>query len=139
MNKSTKVYELMSKYIIVGDKNHTFSQVCQLFLEKKLHHLPIVDENDKLIGIISSYDVLHTYKYGMPIYQNNLNEHLDETVELEQIMTANPITILPTDTIGDAAILFVRYGIHALPVVEDGRILCIITNNDLIQHFAANG
>ena len=47
MRKSTKIYELMSKYVIVGDKNHTFSEVCQLFLEKKLHHLPIVDENDK--------------------------------------------------------------------------------------------
>ena len=120
MQKSTKISQIMSDNVIVALPGHTFSQVCRLFLEMGMHHLPVVDANDSVIGIISS----------------TLDTHLSIT----QLMTANPATLTAADTIGNAAELFVQLNIQALPIVDaNNKVIGIISNRDLIRQFATLG
>lgn len=140
MQKGVKITEVMSHHVIVATAAHTFSQVCDLFLEFNLHHLPVVDENEKVIGIISSYDVLRTYNAEAPKLSSWSKDALNEAFKLTDIMTPSPSTIEEDETIGHAAEIFTNKGIQSLPVVDaDGKIKGIITVRDIVKQFAVYG
>lgn len=140
MIKSTKVSEIMSNNIIVANESHKFSQVCRLFLEFNLHHLPVVDANNKIIGIISSSDALRLYCYESPIIGSADPDVLDSKLPLSGMMTPNPFTISADDTIGYAAEMMVKYHVQSLPVAdESGVVIGIVTSRDLVKEFALYG
>lgn len=140
MQKSIKISQIMTDNVIVARTNHSFSQVCRLFLEMGMHHLPVVDANDSIIGIISSYDVLKAYRYSVPDFPDCDDATLDRHLSVTQLMTANPATLTPSDTIGNAAELFVQLNIQALPIVDaDNKVIGIISNRDIIRQFATLG
>lgn len=140
MQKSIKISQLMTDNIIVARLSHTFSQVCRLFLEFSLHHLPIVDDSDRVIGIISMTDVLKAYRYLATDLPDLSDEALDKHLLISHLMTPNPVTLEATDTIGNAAELFVQLHIQALPIVDgDKKIVGIITTRDIVRQFAILG
>jgi CBS domain-containing protein len=140
MQKSVKLSEVMSRHVIVATAAHTFSQAGQLFLEFNLHHLPIVDEEDKVIGIISSYDILRTYRSEVAKLSSVSEAEVDAKFKLIDIMTPSPITITEDETIGHAAEIFTNKGIQSLPVVdENGKIKGILTVRDIVKQFAVYG
>lgn len=132
MEKGTPVSAIMTKKVVVANVNNKFTQVRKLFLEFNLHHLPVT-ENDVVIGMISTRDVLKAYQdIGSKIKVLD-DKVLDNKILLADIMTKNPDTIGPMDSIKKAAEMFVKKKYHALPVVEDGKIRGIISSNDLIK------
>ncbi|QQS29788.1 MAG: CBS domain-containing protein [Sphingobacteriales bacterium] len=140
MQKSVKISEVMSHHVIVATAAHTFSQACQLFLEFNLHHLPIVDESDKVVGIISSYDVLRTYNAEVAKSSTVSEAEVNAKFKLADIMTSDPVTITEDETIGHASEIFINKGIQSLPVVdENGKIKGIITVRDIVKQFATYG
>ncbi|OWY23697.1 CBS domain-containing protein [Sphingobacteriales bacterium UPWRP_1] len=140
MQKGTRITEVMSHHVIVATASHTFSQACRLFLEFNLHHLPVVDEEDHVLGIISSYDVLRIYNTEVAKLTNVSEDALDEKFKLADIMTASPVTISLDENIGHAAEIFTNRGIQSLPVVDgSGKIKGIITVRDLVKQFAIYG
>ncbi|MFN8311099.1 MAG: CBS domain-containing protein [Chitinophagales bacterium] len=137
MNTSLPVATIMSKNVVVANQFHNFSQVLTLFSEFPIHHLPIVDVNNKLIGIISSNDIMRLFRN--PKYSDvKLNaQELDAIVNLPDIMTPNPISVSPKDTIKKAARIFAENKFQALPVVSDGEIVGILSVKDMVELVAA--
>ena len=133
MFKSTAVSHIMSKKVVVANLNNKFTQVRKLFLEFKLKHLLITEDNDKVIGIISTHDVLRAYKELTDRIKVVDDKVLDHEIKLSDIMTPNPETINPDDTVEFAAKKFSQNKYHALPVTEDGIVRGIVTTNDLIK------
>lgn len=98
-----------------------------LLESRNIHHLPVV-ENGKLVGIISSSDLL---KIQFP--DNGSASHEDVTVA--RIMTANPVVLDAQASLRDAATKLLQGRFHALPVVNPDRTLVgIVTTSDLIDH-----
>jgi acetoin utilization protein AcuB len=92
----------------------------------------VVDRHNGLVGIVTMSDILRT----MPLFfqSADLTTDLllnDQTVS--QIMTTDPITIAPNDTVRDAAELMLEYQISGLPVIEDGRLVGVITESDIFR------
>ncbi|HMS52507.1 MAG: CBS domain-containing protein [Sphingobacteriales bacterium] len=140
MNKNTKVKLVMSDTVIIANRASTFSQVCKLFLQYNLHHLPIVNDEDVVVGIISSTDVLRAYQNKVPAFNTQDESVLDSKISLDSIMTPGPITLDPEDTIGVAAEIFATHKLQALPVVTaNNTIIGILTVRDLVRYFAING
>ena len=140
MQKSIKIGQIMTDNVIVANPGHSFSQVCRLFLEMGIHHLPVVDADGVCIGIISSHDVLKAYRYSTSELSAFDDATLDSHLSIERLMTPNPVTLLKTDTIGNAAELFVQLKIQALPIVDaNNKVIGIISNNDLMREFATLG
>jgi len=81
--------------------------------------VPVIKDG-QIVGIITRKDLLRKP---------------DET-QLGLLMTPNPITIGPGETIADAARLMIRHGIRRLPVVEDGRLVGLLSVSDLILAIA---
>lgn len=129
----TKVKHLMSRQVVVASTDHTYSQVSEFFARFAIHHIPIM-EDDKVIGIISAKDIIKSFYNYMKMHGFCVNkEDLDNELSLVAIMTPNPITIHPEDSLDTAAKIFIDNRFHCLPVVNDDKVVGIITTKDIAK------
>ncbi len=96
----------------------TLSAAQALMQRERLHQLPVV-EKGALIGILTERD-LHAH-----------SGYLERT-KVDAAMTCPAITVAPQETAADAARLLIEREINALPVVEEGRLVGIVTRTDLL-------
>ena len=136
MDFNDPVSTVMSKSVVVANQFHNFSDVLELFSKHGMHHLPIVDGSNKIVGIISSNDLMKIF--SDPKYRNlRLNiEEADKVINIVDIMTPDPVTISPKDTIKQAAKLFAEKRFLVVPVVENGEIMGILSVKDIIHSIA---
>ena len=130
MKLDTTVSEIMSQATIVTNRKTTISEVKKLFHKYHMHHIPVI-ENNEVIGIISSNDIL----------QAALKAQLDDEPIFpkyaEDIMQTEVISIKPDASIKQAADFFSKCTFHSLPVIDEKQILVgILTTTDLIQFLA---
>ena len=115
-----RVREVMHKQTLRTIKpNETVAFGKELFRRYDVHHLLVMDGRD-LVGIVADRD-LADQREDLPI---------------EKLMISPPITIPPDEHIRKAAALMSGQVIGSLPVVEDGKVLGIITTYDLISLIA---
>ncbi len=134
MKKNESLNRIMTTDPKTIRQNEPVSRVRQIFEEKHIHHLPVV-EGQKLVGIISSSDLLRA-SFGAFGNQDDrgLDAMLDHTYTIPDLMQRNPVTIGSGQTVREAAEILVSSGFHSLPVVDDGRLTGIVTSTDLIQY-----
>lgn len=133
MNKNTPIFYIMSKNLVVASLNTKFTNIQQLFLEYKVHHLPVM-EGDKLLGMISSSDVMKAYAEVVPKMKHIDEESLNKTLKVEDMMTPNPETVGSGDPIRKAAKIFAEGKFQSLPVVDKGVVKGLVTTTDLIDY-----
>lgn len=109
--------------------------VRNIFEQRPFHHLPVTGESGNLLGIISRED-FHKVMYVLAVEEEKAGEalHLPEALLAEDIMTKYPLHLDPEDTIGLAADIFLANKFHALPIVEDGQLVGILTSHDLLAY-----
>ncbi|MDA0793260.1 MAG: CBS domain-containing protein [Bacteroidetes bacterium] len=134
MKKREPVSHIMTADPYVLQLNDGLTQAEILFKKHKVRHLPVVS-GDKIVGILSQTD-LARISFVDSYDPNNLS--VDTTVyslfSLEQIMVRNPTSISPDTLIKDAAEIFLKAEFHALPVVQDKKLVGILTTTDLIKY-----
>ena len=96
-------------------------EIAHLMLESDIYHLPVFQDN-KLVGIVRDDDLLKR------IVEEQLGNE-----QVSNFMSSQPITISPDDNIGKVVKLFKEKDISRLPVVEDGKIVGIVTVRDLLE------
>lgn len=135
--KQAPLSSIMSTNVVVANDTHKLSQVIDLFSNFRVHHLPMVDDNNKLIGIISSNDLMKIFtndKYNS--LMNDL-EVLDRHVKLSEIMTPAPRALSPESTVGDALDIFAEKKFLALPITRNNEVVGIISIKDVVDFLSA--
>ena len=126
MMLSKKVKEIMTSDVVTTTSDVDVVFAFEKLMENKISSLPVV-EDDKLIGIITATDVGH----------NLILDKYELSTNVEKIMITPVITISPENTLEDAIKVMkdnVSSGIlNQLPVVEDGKLVGIISDGDIIQ------
>lgn len=138
MSLTKPVSAIMTVNPVVANKFHNFSQVLRLFTEFPVHHLPIVDGNNQLIGIVSSNDLPkvflqlcnRTEKVTMDF------DAIDNAINIADIMTKNPISVSSSETIGNALKIFAEKKFMALPVVDNGVLVGILSAKDVMAYIS---
>jgi acetoin utilization protein AcuB len=127
---------IMTASPVVGNPSNKFSQVLRLFTEFPVHHLPIVDETSKLIGIISSNDLPKVFLSlcNRPEPLKMTMDVFDQEIKITDLMTLDPVTINSTDPISKAAEIFASRKFMALPVVDNGVLLGIVSLKDVVAY-----
>lgn len=139
MDRSIKYY--MVKEPIVIKHSESLIQVIELFESTKVSHVIVVDASDEVIGIISNSDLLHIMKYisHQTSGDTYTKKYLKGTAA-STIMTENPICLKPDDAIVYATELFLQKEFHALPVVDSGEPVGIMTAYDIMKaYYQENG
>ncbi|HHS96060.1 MAG TPA: CBS domain-containing protein [Phaeodactylibacter sp.] len=135
MNPNITIEKIMTESTLSVKAKDSLKTIDDIFNKFPFHHIPVVNDELEVIGIISKTDV-HTFLKKLT-EESSGKYYAQVTIEntkAEDIMTPDPYVIDPDDTIGLAADIFLANTIHALPVVEMGKLTGIITTHDLLQY-----
>lgn len=150
-----KIRDIMTPEVITIGPQMSIKEVMLLFAKHKISGAPVVDENHKIIGVVSEADVLKVIKTknrelkmvypSIPIMgisfievekQKEVFEALSEVshVKISDIMSRHVITVQATDSIEEVIPVMVKQKINRVPVVEkDGTLVGIVTRGDILK------
>lgn len=142
------VQDLMTRPAISVRSETPLKHVARLLVEHRISGLPVVDADDRVIGVVSEADFLLKEQDPDLLVRRPLARILGESkatrAQIAKInagtagaaMTSPAVTILPTRRIAEAAAKLTANRINRLPVVdESGRLLGIVTRADLLRAF----
>lgn len=131
---STSVDQIMSTNVLMAHIDFNFAEISRLFFQMDIHHLPVLGANDQLIGIVSSNDVLKAFNQYLSAIRPSDEKTINEIFSIFDVMTPNPVTISSDTTVTEAAKMFTENNIHCLPVVENGKVIGIVTTRDIVRY-----
>lgn len=134
-SRHTPLSAVMARPVVTLQVHDRSSAVDLLMQHHAIHHLPVL-EGDVLRGVISQRDLyrsmLSTVYYGQ--HEREQQDFLDRCTDISGIMTPDPLTLGPQDTLGDAVRLMRGRSIGCVPVVDGrNRLLGIVTESDLLR------
>jgi len=118
------ILKCKQKELVTALPTTTIRQAMELLIENKISSLPVVDENQKLVGIISDKDIFKK------IYKTEGDYRI---FTVGQLMTTNLIVGLAEDELPYIAGLMTNNRIRHIPIVEQDRIIGIISVGDIVK------
>lgn len=111
----------------------SIAEASALMKREKVHRLPVLDKDKKLVGIISEKDIL--YASPSPVSSLSIHEmaYLLSQLTVKKIMTRDVVTIAKDTTVEEAARLMVDQDLSCLPVLEEGKLIGIVSKSDLFK------
>lgn len=116
-----QIWNVMTPNVATASPKDKLSKAYELMQTRHFRRLPVVEEG-KLIAIVTDRDVRQHWGY------------LDSTL-VSAAMTADPLTISPNVTVEDATRLMLEHQIGGLPVVDNGKLIGIVTSSDVMKAF----
>ncbi len=129
-----KVKEIMSPDPVVLTVNDELSLASDIMNLGRIRHLPVV-EGSRLVGILSQRDLFRASLASVldKDYDKN-REHL-KSIKIKEIMVKDVISITPETSLEKAGKILLRQKIGCLPVVDDDRLVGLVTETDLLTFF----
>ncbi len=127
----------MTRDVITIREDATVLDAKQTLEKYHIHHLPVVDEARRLIGVVTDRDVRSALPSDVLSDEETARER-ERVLKLKvaEIMTRNPVAVSPSHTLEDVLLLMERMPVGAFPVItEDRTIVGIISTRDLIRAF----
>ncbi len=127
--------EIMSTPPIVVKINDHFSRVVELFQNKRIRHLPVVNQESLLVGLITERDL---YQIQSPRHLEDGSLYYDpevlNAIEIYAVMRKDPFFLHPDDTLAKAIAPMVDHKYGCIPIVsKEKKIEGIITQYDLLK------
>jgi acetoin utilization protein AcuB len=139
MNLAEKVSTIMTKDVITLHPKDNLKSAGEIFEKNNIHHIPII-EAGHLVGILSKSDFL-LFQRGYQVNKDpkGVDDVRNELFEVGLIMTKGIAKISPDDRINTALEIFTINRFHALPVVDDEKLVGILTTYDILKKLAEEG
>jgi len=120
----------MKRALVTVTAGATLEEAARLLKAHRIHHLPVVEEGNRLLGIVSDTDLRNATLGGM--FGGADGGDSGRPVTVGEIMTRDVVTLRPGDTLDDAMLVLTHERIGALPVVEGDRLVGIVTKADIL-------
>ncbi|SFI08122.1 CBS domain-containing protein [Tindallia magadiensis] len=152
MQDELKAKDIMVKDVMTVTEDQTVDQVIQLLMDHNISGLPVVDEDNHVVGIVTEGDLIYrSKKLEIPRYFTILDSYIffDNTKKVEdqirkmvgyrvkEIMTKEVIVVDIEDTVEDIATTMTRKNINRVPVTKEGKLVGIVTRRDIIRAYAS--
>lgn len=144
--------DLMTKSVVSVGPDTSLLDVYRLFVGEQIHGAPVVDEEERVIGVISSSDLLRAVEeerdtavasseylrelleFSGPDWGRGLTDFQDRLTQLTaaDVMTAGAVTVRRDTPISEVARVLRERGIHRAWVEQDGRLSGVISTFDLL-------
>ncbi|HIH36437.1 MAG TPA: CBS domain-containing protein [Methanocellales archaeon] len=122
METKMSVREIMTREVITAEKDMKASEAGERMIKQKIGSLIVTEMGDP-IGVVTERDLV------LKIISKDMKP---SSVTLKDIMTQPLITIEPDESVSEAARKMVRLNIRRLPVIENGKLVGIVTDTDMI-------
>jgi acetoin utilization protein AcuB len=129
------VAKRMMRNPVFVDENDSMKKAMDLLKDREIRHLPVLKDGEKLVGIVTERDIKQASPSPATALEIREIYYLLDKVKVKQIMTRRPYTISSTAPIEEAALIMREKRIGCLPVVEEGRLVGILTETDILDAF----
>lgn len=131
------VSERMSTNLITAKSDLKIAEAQELMQSKGIRHLPVIDDQGKLAGVVSDRDMRSAMPSTLlkkPDYEQTLAKVMD--CPISNIMTKEPVKIYVYYTIQDVLLIMRKFKVGAVPVIDDdGYLKGILSTRDLLSAF----
>lgn len=131
------VKDRMTPNPIVVTPDTTHKQAAELMREHKIHHLPVVNKEGKLVGIVVEEDLLAAQPSPATTLSIYEIHGLLSRLKIKEIMSHPVHSTTPDCPLEEAARLMLENGIGCLPIMENDKVIGIITDADIFQSLVA--
>ncbi|SFA75138.1 CBS domain-containing protein [Lentibacillus halodurans] len=147
-----KINDFMITDVISVQKNIKIKELLRTLVKYKIGGVPVVDENNRLRGMISDGDVIrYLQPNGRTIYdafsmvfvnkQEDFKQKIESSIDhhSEKIMKKNVYTVNPDDHMEEALSIFSNYHFKKIPVVDhETKVVGVISRGDIIRFISTN-
>jgi len=134
MKKNEPISNLMTKDVVTLNLTDSLYSAEKRMKVNHIRHMPVVDD-EKLIGLLSLSDLQRISFIDAYSKEGTEDTPVYNMLSIKDMMIKEPISIYPSTTILEASKLLASKEFHSLPVVEDGKLVGIITTTDLLNFF----
>ena len=140
--------EIMTSDVIKISSSASIGEAVSLLREHTISGLPVVDNENRLVGVITGGDVLRSIQQrAQKVYHTLLGPThvvIDEEVwrkdrdqllqqSVAKMMSRSPITVTPDTPVGEIADLMLRQSIRRVFVIDQSRMIGVVTRNDIVR------
>ncbi len=143
-----KAKDIMTRDVITVRRDTPISQLSHLFIQHGINGVPVVDDDGKLVGIVTQGDLIEQNKnlhiptvitlFDAVLFLESEKKFEDDVKKLtgtkvEDIYNKKVVTVTSETDIADITTIMAEKEIHTLPVVDDGKLTGVIGKLDLIK------
>ena len=133
-----RVKSIMHTKLVTVSADDSLDTVDDIMNLGHVRHLPVVKAGE-LVGVVSHRDLLRASLSSISNVGLDEKKAFLNSIRIKEVMNRRLVTIGPDATAQEAAEIMADEKIGCLPVVEDGRLVGMITETDLLHHFAEAG
>lgn len=126
-----KVEDMMTRNPHTLLRSHSLSDAKHLMENHDIRHVPVVDTENKLLGVVTQRDVLSAQESSLQKISEEQSHTL--TTPLDIAMRKNVMTVDPQAGLKESATYMQKHKVGCLPVVADGSLVGIITDSDFVM------
>ncbi len=123
MLKKLTANDIMTKDVVTIGPDSFLAEVVKTLLEKKISGMPVVNEEEKLVGVISEKDILNFAFCG----------HLRDT-KVRKVMSKEVVHFTPKTEVNELALSIAKYHFRRVPIVKDEKVVGIVSRRDIIRN-----
>jgi CBS-domain-containing membrane protein len=143
-----RAMDVMTSEVITVDENVSVPMVAKLLAERGISAVPVVDKDNRVIGMVSEGDLLHRVETGTEQYRSWWLEMIASTNQLaadyikshsgsvKDVMTRDVISVTDTTAVADIAVLLETNRIKRVPVLRNGQLVGIVSRANIVRALA---
>lgn len=120
--KTTKAADIMTTNVITAKKNMVLTDVIALLLRWHISAMPVVDDEDRIVGIVSEIDLVNLTFDG---------NAADTTVE--EVMVTDIVSFSPDTQLADLVQSFSKRHLRRVPIIDKGKVVGIVSRRDILR------
>lgn len=131
-----QVRELMSRQVVTIGTGESCLDAVVRMQRARARHLPVVSREGLLVGVVTDRDLRH-HLFSPPLFDALGSTPVDVLLDgtrVAEIMSTGVITVAPDATVAEAASTMRKHRVGSLPVMEQRRVVGIITEADVLRH-----
>ncbi len=134
MKKRVPISQIMTKNVVTISTSDDLVTAEELFKKYRIRHIPVVRGN-AILGILSYTDLMRiSFADAIDDNEHDVDTMVYNMFTIEQVMVKDVVSVPPTATVKEVAQFLSLKEFHALPVVENEKLVGIVTTTDLIRY-----
>lgn len=134
MKKRTPISEIMTTKVVTLNSSDSLETAEHLFKKHHIRHIPVVN-GDVVIGMLSYTDLLRiSFADAVDEDEGSVDTIVYNLFTIEQVMAKNLVSVTSGATIKSVAEILSKKEFHALPVIDNDKLVGIVTTTDLINY-----